>query len=122
MLEKLTKTMQGSQAEQAAVEYLLQKGLRLVTTNYRCKLGEIDIIMREDKKLIFVEVRQKYKTRFGNAASTITPQKQQNVRQAARCYLHQHSLTHKVACRFDVIAIDGDWRNHDNFSWIKQAF
>lgn len=122
MLKKMTKKAQGAHAEQAAIQYLLKKGLKLVTTNYHCKFGEIDIIMQEDKKLIFVEVRQKHKTRFGNAASTITPRKQKNIHLTAQCYLHQYQITHKASCRFDVIAIDGDWQNTDNFSWIKQAF
>ena len=118
----MEKIIQGSQAEQAALDYLLKQGLQLVTTNYRCKFGEIDIIMRDKEKLIFVEVRQKNKTRFGKAINTITPRKQQNIRLAARCYLHQHRITNKFPCRFDVVAIDGSWLNRDNFTWIKQAF
>lgn len=104
----------GQGGEDQALAYLQAQGLALVARNFRCKSGEIDLIMRERQTLVFVEVRKRAKGRFGSAADSITPAKQRKLMLAAQFYLLRFATA--PACRFDVIAIDGE-----QLSWIKNA-
>ena len=105
----------GAEAEQRAAGYLARRGLTLVERNFRCRGGEIDLVMREGRVLVFVEVRARAASRFGGAAESITAAKQARVVLAARHYLARHGLD--VPCRFDALLIDGD-----RLDWIKHAF
>ncbi len=111
----------GKEAEQHACRYLKQQGLRIVAQNYRCRLGEIDIVARDQRYLVFVEVRYRQSSRFGSAAESVTPRKQQRLMAAARSYLGR-KVRHEVPCRFDVIEAlnepGGEWQ----FNWLKNAF
>ncbi|MFA6178622.1 MAG: YraN family protein [Candidatus Methylopumilus sp.] len=107
----------GSAAEQLAADYLQQQGLTMITCNYRCKFGEIDLVMREAKTLVFVEVRLRSNPRFGNAAASITPAKQQKIARTAEHYLQQHGNS---ACRFDAVVMDK--ADTHNIEWIRNAF
>ena len=104
----------GAAAEDRALAYLQQQRLRLVDRNFRCKMGEIDLIMREDAVLVFIEVRARADARHGGAAASITPAKQRRLIRAAQFYLQR--LRTLPACRFDVIAIDGD-----ALHWLRNA-
>ncbi|MFX7820786.1 YraN family protein, partial [Acinetobacter baumannii] len=75
--------------EDAALVYLQQQGLRLLERNWRCKAGEIDLIMQDDATLVFVEVRRRKNDRFGGAAASVTWHKQQKLIRAAQWYLQQ---------------------------------
>lgn len=112
-----TTTAQGSDAESIALAYLQSHGLKLVTRNYRCKAGEIDLIMRDQSTLVFVEVRLRKHAEFGGAASSITASKQRKLIHTAEHYLQQMGDT---ACRFDAILM----RNADpaSIEWIRNAF
>jgi putative endonuclease len=104
------KQEQGRRWEQAALAHLQRGGLRLVEANFRCKGGEIDLIMRDKESLVFVEVRQRADRRHGGAAASITPAKIRRLVRAAQFYLQRFERL--PACRFDVVAIDGeqlDW-------------
>ena len=103
--------MQGKMAEDRALVYLQQRGLVCVTRNYACRFGEIDLIMKEDDLLVFVEVRWRANRLFGGAAPSVGPAKQQRMWRTAEHYLMSHPTL--PACRFDVIAIDGD-----SLSWM----
>lgn len=109
----------GTQAEQAALQYLQQQGLRRVENNYRCKLGEIDLIMRDGKTLVFVEVRARRNNRFGLPIETVAASKQKKLIRTALYYLQQHKLD--TPCRFDVIGIDHG-SEPVQLQWIKNAF
>jgi putative endonuclease len=102
----------GQAGEDAALAYLLQQGLTLVTRNFRCRAGEIDLVMKEGNTLIFVEVRKRANSRFGDAASSITRQKQQRLIKTARFFLQK--LGTMPPSRFDAIALDGD-----RLTWLK---
>jgi putative endonuclease len=115
-LDKAAKP--GVQAEQLAAAHLQRHGLQLVETNYRCRFGEIDLICRDGKTLVFVEVRLRGSEAFGGAAASITARKQGKIVLAARHYL-QH-LRDTPACRFDVVLLRG-LRDND-IEWIKDAF
>jgi putative endonuclease len=108
------KQDQGRRWEQAALAHLAQRGLKLVEANFRCKGGEIDLVMRDRATLVFVEVRQRADRRHGGAAASITPAKIRRLVRAAQFYLLRFPST--PPCRFDVVAIDGD-----QLDWIPNA-
>ncbi len=115
MAEHLLK---GKHAEELARQHLEQQGLRLLETNYRCKLGEIDLIMQDCKTLVFIEVRYRKSSTFGSAIESVTTSKQNRLVAAARHYLQNNRSN--AACRFDVVGITG--QNTAKIEWIKDAF
>jgi putative endonuclease len=108
----------GALAEARAELFLVQRGLVKVAQNYRCKLGEIDLIMQHKDTLVFIEVRLRTHGAFASAAESVTIRKQQKIINTARYYLQQHQLTDKANCRFDVIAFS----DNNDPEWIKNAF
>lgn len=108
------KQEQGAQWEQLALDYLRQRGLRLVEANFQCKGGEIDLIMQDGEALVFVEVRQRADRFHGGAAASITPAKIRRLIVAAQVYLLRYRR--QPACRFDVVAIDGG-----QFEWLRNV-
>jgi putative endonuclease len=110
----------GNQAEQIAAVYLQQQGLKLLETNYRCSFGEIDLVMRDNKTLVFVEVRLRSSGLFGGAAYSINASKQKKLIITAEHYLQQHNTVAKLACRFDAILMDKT--STTNLQWIQNAF
>lgn len=109
----------GNEAEKLACGYLEQKGLHTLERNYRCKMGEIDIIMQDQDTLVFVEVRYRKQNAFGSAAESVTPSKQKKLIRAAYHYLGFHQR-HNSLCRFDVLAITGT--ANEQIEWIPNAF
>ncbi|SFE54788.1 YraN family protein [Nitrosomonas sp. Nm166] len=109
--------MKGSDAEQLAVSYLQRQHLVLVAQNYRCRFGEIDLIMRDGTTLVFIEVRMRANEHFGGAAASITSSKQIKLLRTARHYLSQ--LHTEPPCRFDAVLLSG---NKMGIEWIKNAF
>jgi putative endonuclease len=108
----------GNAAEALAEKYLNKSGLSTVTRNYRCRLGEIDLIMRDAQHLVFVEVRLRTQQRFGGAAASIHAHKQRRIVKAAQHYLSNMSST--PPCRFDVVLLDA--LDAARIEWIKNAF
>src|SRR5690349_5329311 len=95
----------GRAGEEAAASFLEESGYRLVVRNWRCSLGEIDLIAEEGASLIFVEVRARTNPkRFGTAVEAVTPRKCRQVREVATAYLRQRTGMPKPV-RFDVIAV-----------------
>lgn len=110
----------GRWAEGQALEYLQRQGLRLVRRNFRCRLGEIDLVMRHGATLVFVEVRYRAPSRFGNGAESVTPAKQRRLLAAARVYLAATAPT-RAPCRFDVVSVSK--RHYEpEFHWVRDAF
>lgn len=109
----------GFAAEAHAHDYLKAQGLISVASNYRCKMGEIDLIMQDSTHLIFIEVRARANKAFGGALARITHAKRKKILKTALHYLSTHRLLDKFPVRFDVIAIDGKSRQ---VTWIKNAF
>jgi len=108
------RQLTGAAGEAQALEYLQQQALTLVEQNFRCKTGEIDLIMRHGQTLVFVEVRARASNRHGGAAASITPVKQRRLIRAAQFYLLRFRMP--PPCRFDVIAIDAGV-----VTWLKNA-
>ena len=93
----------GSFGEEQAARYLRRKGYRIVERNFRCRQGEIDLIARKGKYLVFVEVKLRKDERFGAAREFVTPAKQARILAAARLYLAEHE--EELQPRFDVVEI-----------------
>jgi putative endonuclease len=107
----------GHSAENLAFDYLKRKGLRPVQRNFRCRLGEIDLIMQDDDQLIFVEVRYRASSDFTNAGLTVDIHKQRKLIRTAAFFLARHNRYSDSVMRFDVVAINGN-----SIGWIKDAF
>ncbi len=106
-------------AEEQARNYLLSQGLQWVQSNYRCRWGEIDLIMREKSYWVFVEVRARRSTAFGGAIASVTSSKQQKLLKTASYYLLSHKILNKQPSRFDVVSFEG---LPAKITWIKNAF
>lgn len=106
----------GAQAEQVAARFLQRQGLTLVQTNFRCRFGEIDLILRDKENLVFAEVRQRSRSDYGGAAASIDARKQQRLILTAQHYLA--SLPRIPPCRFDAVLLDAA----GNIEWVKNAF
>jgi putative endonuclease len=111
----------GLAGEAAALAYLENAGLQLVVRNFRCKAGEIDLVMLESSTLVLVEVRYRGSDQFGGAAASVTWQKQRRLATAAEYLLRARQDLRRYPARFDVVAIspDADGRKVD---WIRAAF
>ena len=113
---KITTTQAGADAEAHALAWLERQGLTLVVRNYRCKAGEIDLILRAaDGTLVFVEVRKRRGATHGGAAASVTLAKQRRLLAAAEHYLG--TLERWPPCRFDVVAMEAG-----RLEWLQNAF
>lgn len=111
----------GKQKELQACDYLLAQGLKLIMQNYRCKLGEIDLIMLEHEILVFIEVRYRKQNAYGDGSESINSIKQHKIISAAQHYLLCNDFYNKYPCRFDAI-ITINQNHKPKFLWIKDAF
>jgi putative endonuclease len=110
----------GSDAERRALAYLQSAGLKLIERNYRCRIGELDLVMLDGRTLVFVEVRFRSSDRYGGAAASITPRKQRRIINAARHFLATRAELRRYPARFDVVAVAALDERH--LEWIKSAF
>jgi putative endonuclease len=108
--------IRGEKSEQQACQYLLTQGLQLVDKNFHCKYGELDLIMRDLKTLVIVEVRFRQSSRYGNALESITKKKQSRIIVTTEYYLLKNKINSPI--RFDVVTMSGD----TEINWIKNAF
>lgn len=114
----------GNLQESLACQYLRGKGLRLVSSNYHCRNGEIDLIMLDSHQvLIFIEIRYRRQSGYGSAVETVDFVKQRKIRQAASHFLMTNPRLSHLACRFDVVGIESDGKTSRNrIQWISNAF
>ena len=121
-----TTREQGEYTENLACQYLENKGFKLIEKNFNCRVGEIDLIMKDKDSLVFVEVRYRRSNNFGSGAESITISKQSKLIKTASLYLQQHAKLNKYPVRFDVVSISGfietDNINNIDFDWIENAF
>ncbi len=118
----ITSSIQiGQQAEDEACQYLKKQGYSLITRNYRCKRGEIDLIMKDKTTIVFIEVRVRNNLRYGDALASVDLRKQKKLTITATHYLCQQKWFNKVNCRFDVIGISYS-QTKASIEWIKNAF
>lgn len=112
----------GKQAEKLAMEYLQSRGLKPLATNFTCRYGEIDLIMRERSSLVFIEVRYRKHNRFGSGAESVDFHKQQKLLKSAQYFLQKYKQYNKQPCRFDVVSISNAGHSGQyNIEWIPNA-
>ena len=111
----------GRYGEDHAAEHIEQAGLTILERNYRCPLGEMDIIAREGLQLVFIEVRTRSSGRCGWGEESITPQKRARLNRIASHYIKFRGYTTWPSMRFDLIAIrPGDTLGrHPDIYWIR---
>ena len=112
----------GLRYEKEARDYLTARGLRLLQRNYRCRFGEIDLIMDDAACLCFIEVRFRNSLDYGGASASITRAKQRKIAKAALFYLSQHQKLARRALRFDALLIQQQGNARLDFDWIQNAF
>ncbi|WP_409077273.1 YraN family protein [Pseudomonas cichorii] len=117
-----TRQQAGREAEASALLYLQQQGLRLITQNWSCKRGELDLVMLDGDTVVFVEVRYRRHSGWGGAMESVDFRKQEKLIIAAQLFLQQESHWADYTCRFDVIAVDGDPGKAAPMKWLKSAF
>ena len=110
----------GAQAEQQARAFLVQQGLTVLTTNWHCPFGEIDLICQQHDLVIMVEVKQRSQpsrhSQYGGAAAAVTPAKQRKVIKTAECWLAEHDAAGRYSVRFDVVLIEAG-----QLQWLPAA-
>ncbi len=111
----------GRWAEALAREHLQSHGLAFVEANYRCRRGELDLVMRDGEVYVFVEVRLRARDDYGSAAESIHHAKRQRIITAAEHYLQSKRLRDRFPCRFDVVTISTRERA-PRLQWIARAF
>ena len=116
---KAAPRKKGEDKEKLAETFLQQRGLTLVTRNFLCKVGEIDLIMRDGNVCVFVEVRYRSNSAFGSPSETVNYTKQKKIVRTAQLYLQQNATYNELPCRFDVVAISG---KDNHIEWIADAF
>jgi putative endonuclease len=107
----------GVDTEQLVCRYLQAKGLQLIQRNFFSRYGEIDLIMRDNDTLVFVEVRYRKNRQYGGAAASVTHAKQQRIIKTALHFQQKNASDN--AMRFDVVAVEG---NIAKIEWIQNAF
>lgn len=110
----------GRRAEQLAYGYLIEQGLSLVARNFRCRGGEIDLIMLDGDCLTFIEVRFRATTAFTPASHTVDRHKQRKIIRTAAYFITRNRRYATFVMRFDVVAIEGS--EAMTIEWIADAF
>jgi len=113
----MNKRSVGTEYEQMACEYLVNQGLVIVETNYRVKIGEIDIIAKDKDTICFIEVKYRKSKAQGGAFYAISAKKKQTITRVANWYITSHKLPQNAFYRFDAVLIDGQ-----EVSYVKNAW
>lgn len=113
----MNKRAVGTAYEKLAGMYLEQQGYEILEYNFRCRMGEIDIIAKDGAYLVFVEVKYRSSSRTGSPLEAVDARKQRIISKVASYYCLMHGCGEGKPCRFDVVAINGE-----EYSLIKNAF
>lgn len=104
----INKRKIGTAYEQKAGEYLKEHGYEILEYNFRCRMGEIDIVAKQGGYLVFVEVKYRTDTHTGEPEEAVNWQKQRKISKVAMYYCLTHGYGTSTPCRFDVVAVTGD--------------
>jgi len=111
--------LRGKLGEQIARRWLEARGLRHILSNYRCRYGELDLVMMDKGCLVIIEVRYRRHSEYGGALPTITQSKQQKIARATNSLIQSQRKLEHIPLRFDVLGLSGpptapvvDWRRH----------
>ncbi len=113
----MNKRQTGTAWEQKAARYLVEQGMRIVESNFRCRQGEIDLIGYHRGYLVFVEVKYRSSTAKGYAVEAVDFRKQHKICRVSDYYRCIHKVDGTTSVRYDVVAIQGD-----EINWIQNAF
>lgn len=113
----MNKRAVGTAYEKLAGEYLKQQGYEILEYNFRCRIGEIDMIAKDGAYLVFVEVKYRSSGKSGNPLEAVNQRKQRVISKVASYYCLTHGYPDTKPCRFDVVAISGE-----EYTLIKNAF
>ena len=103
------------------LHYLQQRGLKLISRNYHCRAGEIDLIMLDAGTLAFIEVRYRRSTRFGHGFDTIDRRKRRHIIRSAEHFLLTHPRLASHPLRFDVVGVHGELDAGARVDWMRDA-
>jgi len=109
----------GLAGEERAARHLTDRGLDVVLRNWRCRMGELDLVALDGSVLVIVEVRQRRRADYGGAAASITHAKRRRIIRATRHLLMRRPDLARLPARFDVVALDGP---DGRIDWIRAAF
>lgn len=112
----------GSEAERLARTFLEQQGLTFVMQNYRCRTGEIDLIMQEDDELVFVEVKYRSKSQHGSAIEFFHASKKRKFESAVMHYMLEKGFNPSIVPhRIDLVGIEGNGSQQQKIDWLKSV-
>jgi len=114
----VTRPVNGAAAEDRALRFLQHRGLQLIARNWRCKAGELDLVLSDGDTVVVAEVRSRRSESFGAAAETVDARKQRKLLRAARLFLVMRPELGERPVRFDVVALDGP----EKIEWLQSAF
>ena len=116
-----TTRQSGAEWEKTAESFLRGHGLTLLQRNFSSRFGEIDLIMEDEETVVFVEVKYRKSSHHGSGADAVTYHKQGRISRTAAWYLAMNPHRAEQVCRFDVISINRQEKDH-GINWIKSAF
>ncbi|HSN72497.1 MAG TPA: YraN family protein [Steroidobacteraceae bacterium] len=116
------RRLAGDAAENLVLDHLSRAGLKLLTRNYRCRAGELDLVLLEGNQLVLVEVRYRSGTSHGGAIASVSSSKQRRLVQAARHLLMQYPELARLPARFDVVAVEPAGAGPRRLTWLRSAF
>ena len=118
----------GRKGEEMAIDYLTEKGFRIMATNYRFQRSEVDIVAflpaaryEDGGEMVFVEVKTRRGTGFGHPEEAVTEEKKRNLIRAAKAWMHENRMD-RTPCRFDVLAITIEPGKTPEYHHIENAF
>ena len=109
--------MDGKPAEDLALQFLQGRGLKLLARNWRCKAGELDLVMQDGETLAVIEVRSRRRDDYGSALETVDFRKQARMVRATRLWLARQPDLAEQPLRFDIVTLDGG-----ALDWQQEAF
>lgn len=112
----------GREAESLAKTFLEQQGLTFIMQNYRCRTGEIDLIMQDVEELVFVEVKFRSKSQYGSAIEFFHASKKRKFESAVMHYMQQQGFNPSIVPhRIDLVGIEGKNQRQQNITWLKSV-
>ena len=117
----MNKRVIGNGNEDLVCKYLISQGLRIISRNFRCRQGEIDIIARDKEYLCFMEVKFRKNSEFGQPQEAVNISKQRKISKVSKYYLYSKNLSFDTPIRYDVIAVSVN-EGIKSVKWIKNAF
>lgn len=117
-LKARLSAQRGADAESCAAQDLKQQGLKLLHRNWRCTLGELDLVMSDGDTLVIVEVRARSQQSHGGALESVDARKRGKLIRTALAFVQAHAEWQDAAIRFDVVCFEADGKNR----WLRNAF